>query len=223
MAFECHLCTGFIALTFSILLNHLNRVHGNKPNFHVVCGFRDCFKTCNTFEGYRSHLRRNHNDILANAENVTSFDGREERAGEPGHNQDNPDRNDDNAGGLGAEPHGQLPNVVQPHLDLPDPRQRKTESASFILRMKEIHSLTQKAVDSIVSDSSNLIRYVVEHLCSATNNCLRAAGIDLTTVPNLEQVFYQDSPIANPFRGLMTHIEQNEAFKDLFGLVASFY
>ena len=90
------MCTGFVAVTFSILLNHYSRVHANKPNFYVVCTCGGCRKTSKTFEGYRSHLRRKHKDILVDAIHVKSFDQRRKRA----HDLDNDLLNDDNAGDL---------------------------------------------------------------------------------------------------------------------------
>ncbi len=215
------MCTGFVAITFSILLNHFSRVHANKPNFHVVCVFGGCRKTSKTFEGYRSHLRRNYNDILENATNITNFDQRRKRAhadvdndptngGKDGDLEQNRPFNDDLNPPLEEDPN------LQEHE-----YERRRESASYILRMKEINRLTQKTVNDIVVTTSTLVRNTIEQLRTTTYNCLRAVGLDFTTIPNLEQVFNEDSPLANPFENLMTQIEQTAAFKELFGLVVS--
>ena len=53
-----------IFLTLALHRNHLERYHKNEENFHVVCQAPGCSKSYEDFEGYKSHLRRKHRDIL---------------------------------------------------------------------------------------------------------------------------------------------------------------
>jgi hypothetical protein len=71
-------------------------------------------------------------------------------------------------------------------------------NAKFILKTKENNLLTQKCVDNIVEDSTELVRGTVKALKSGLQNCLDNAGLNFDAVPGLSQLFEEENPISNP-------------------------
>jgi hypothetical protein len=63
MALACSMCVSFF-LTLSLLKNHLDRYHKDDENFQVACQAPGCTKRYDDFEGYKTHLRRKHHDIM---------------------------------------------------------------------------------------------------------------------------------------------------------------
>ena len=99
-------------------------------------------------------------------------------------------------------------------------RQFKKQNAQFLLKTKEIHNLTQKATDSLVSDTTYVVRNAIELLRTGVANTLENAGTQLNAVPGLEDLL-KDSPANNPFSGLQGKRQQTNYYLDNFGLVVS--
>lgn len=94
-------------------------------------------------------------------------------------------------------------------------------NAKFILKTKETNMLTQKCLDNIVEDSTELVRGTVKALKSGLQSCLNNAGLNFDAVPGLSQLFEEENPISNPFEHVSTQYKQNAYFKSHFGLVVS--
>ncbi len=97
----------------------------------------------------------------------------------------------------------------------------RNRNAQFILKTKETNMLTQKCVDNIVEDSTQLVRGTVKAIKSGLQNCLENAGINLGAVPGLNELFEEENPISNPFEHVSTKYKQNAYFEEHFGLVVS--
>ena len=89
---------------------------------------------------------------------------------------------------------------------------QKQSSALFILKMKEIHRLSQVAVDGIVEGSRDVFNHAVGRLYAGVRSKLAALGIDEMTV---EDVF----SLNDPFKGLETQHLQEKCFKEDLDLV----
>lgn len=96
-------------------------------------------------------------------------------------------------------------------------------NAQFILKTKETNLLTQKCVDNIIEDSTELVRGTVKTIKSGLQNCLNDAGINFNAVSGLNELFAEENPISNPFEHVSTKYKQNDYFRKEFGLVVSFY
>ena len=160
-------------------------------------------------------------DVFENSVNITSYDGTLGEECEQNHplQIDEPaldrlqDDYDDQGEPEAAEDAGDLyERLVE---------DQRESSARYILRMKEINSLTEKAVDDVVSSTSDIIQVVVDNLRNGIYNRLDSAGIDMDAVPGLSDLFKDDNPISNPFAGLTSKSGQVKAFKELFDLVVS--
>ncbi|XP_028418189.1 uncharacterized protein LOC114543395 [Dendronephthya gigantea] len=60
---ECRLCNCFQAISLRTLLNHYNKVHGNEPNFQVVCGIENCPATFTKYNSLYKHITRSHKEV----------------------------------------------------------------------------------------------------------------------------------------------------------------
>jgi hypothetical protein len=108
--------------------------------------------------------------------------------------------------------------------EVTDPRDDfKKQNALFLLKTKEIHNLTRIATDSVVSDTTYIVRNSIELLKMGVANRLDSAGIRFDAVPGLEDLFKDDSPVNNPFSGLQGKRKQTNYYRENFGLVVSVY
>ena len=98
---------------------------------------------------------------------------------------------------------------------------RRNQNAQFILKTKETNLLTQKCLDNIVDDSTELVRGTVKAIKSGLHDCLENAGINFNAIPGLNDLFAEENPISNPFQHVSTKYKQNAYFKEHFGLVVS--
>jgi len=212
MAFSCEMCqrgrVPFLALTLALILNHYCRVHRHDPDFYVTCQVKQCCATYKKFEGYKSHLRRHHKgyDLRAIEENAENDQMDEDSSV---HSADENENTDDNQ--LYDRPADQ-------HDGLPE---QNEENALFVLKTKEIYSLTQKATDSIISDTTYIVKNTINLLRMGVANRLDSAGIQFCAVPGLQELFEDDNPLSKPFHGLIGKTQQARYFKEHFGLVVS--
>ena len=98
---------------------------------------------------------------------------------------------------------------------------------AYLLGTKEEHKLTQKTVDTVVSNTTTIVQNSIELLRNKLWSRLDSAGVDFRAVPGLHEFFEElcteDSVINNPFLGMETKSQQNAAFKELFDLVVSYF
>lgn len=91
-------------------------------------------------------------------------------------------------------------------------------SALFLLKMKDQHKISQRAVDDIVYHSRNLVDDVTTRIKIGIESKLASAGINLADLPDLEDIFTQ---LHDPFDGIDTNFKQENYFKESLGLVVS--
>lgn len=75
----------------------------------------------------------------------------------------------------------------------------KWMSALFLLKTKEVHKVTQKALDGVIQDMSSFIKLITDSMEHDIRQCLDQNNITLDT--NLSNVFLQYSTL-DPFQGL---------------------
>jgi hypothetical protein len=157
---------------------------------------------------YKSHLRRKHSDI-----NLTSHIPEDvviEAENQPMQNCRN--ENDEEMG---------LYEVNDTYEEEEAAKAWKHRNAQFILKTKETNLLTQKCVNNIVDDATELVRGTVQTIKSGLHDCLENAGINFDAIPGLSDLFAEENPISNPFQHVSTKYKQNAYFKEHFGLVVS--
>lgn len=206
MAYTCNMCAGALMVSFALLLNHLQRVHAQDPNFHVACGIDGCGCTYKTFYGYRSHVQRKHRAFYENSRKIRDGGTQSEQENEANEPRNCPNETD-------AEWHEEDDEVI------PDPIKRNN-AALYVLRVKETYNLTQKAVNDVINNTTYLVREAVTNVCGAiTKELKKITGTDFSA--QISVLSDESSSVANPFRGMETITAQTATFKELFGLVVS--
>jgi len=104
-------------------------------------------------------------------------------------------------------------------VDPPGDQLRST-SAAYLLRIKEIHNLSQTAVDDIVQSANTLVSTAVKSVCvniaSQLQNIVQQEDDVLQNI-TWQTLFEQNSREASPFKDLETENRQRRAFKEMFG------
>ena len=210
MGFSCNMCNAVLE-NFSQLISHYKRVHREDPNFFVICRIDGCGQTYKTFYGYRSHINRRHKAILQVARDIQQpqdlvqnihMESAEEEAGDV----------------MAGEPLSD-----EDEVDAPGDQLRST-SAAYLLRIKEMHNLSQTAVDDIVQSTNTLVSTAVKSVCvNIANQLQNIVHEDDDVLQNItwQTLLEQNSQEASPFKDLETENRQRQAYKELFGLVVS--
>ena len=102
--------------------------------------------------------------------------------------------------------------------------QLRNTIAAYLLRIKETHNLSQKALDDIVQSTSSLVSTAVKSVCiNIADKLLNMEEEENHVIQNItwQTLFEENSEKASPFQNLETENRQKRAFKEIFGLVAS--
>lgn len=202
--YRCSICLEFVADSIQILIKHIGRIHSNEPNFHVVCGIDSCAKTDKNFLSFRNHLIRKHNVVrINNKERTQPLNCEDDGFG---------DFNGEN----GEQDHGEEEfNLEREETNL------SRANALCLLKFKEKACVPQTVVNSFVNNATQIAQASVDLLRSGVSNCLLKAGINIETIPGLNDLFEQDNRISNPFRGIDKEPLQYKYYKEEFSLVVS--
>ncbi len=141
MVYTCQMCSGnrvpFVALDIATIFNHYGRYHRHDANFFVRCNVRGCGSSYRKREGFRSHIRRHHKNVIIPSDFADGIVNREEW------------RDEQLIQGIN-EP----PNV--PELDF------QKQNALFLLKMKEVYQFTEIATTTLLSDTTSLVQSSVK-------------------------------------------------------------
>ena len=94
-------------------------------------------------------------------------------------------------------------------------------NARFLLETKEMHKLSQKAVDTIVRNTTSIVQNSLELV-----KCRLLSLLENDDMPDvcelLENVFMEENVVTNPFLGMESKWQQDNFFRDVMGVVVSF-
>ncbi len=189
------------AILYSIILfvlSYIGSVHSYDPNFCVTCGIENCTRTYTKYDSFRKHIQRSHPNATA--------DGTENNADDETMDNNTSEQS--------------LPDYVcdeDPEDPMIDPMKA---SALFLLKAKEVHKVSQIALDEMTSDFIEICKNGVENLQAKVDHCLRSNGIEPSSIPDLPKVF-TDSCLSDPFCGLNSAYRQEQYFVDHLQLVVS--
>ena len=200
--FRCSVCLEFVSESIQTLVKHIGRIHRNEPNFHVVCGIDGCAKTFKNFLSFKNHLIRKHNIVAKNDKNVNIIEDRDNDNGINGVIDDVPQH--ENAFDLNNE-----------GINL------SRANALCVLKFKEKGRVPQTVVDSFVENATQVTQTSIDLLKAGVTNCLHKAGINVDTLPELQDLFDENNPISNPFNGIDKESLQYKYYKEKFNLVVS--
>lgn len=211
---DCSMCSDFSAPTFQLLLHHINRVHGNSPDFNMVCGIeldgdrRRCETTFTNFHAYKRHIRKKHR--LRAFDDVTSSEVEDssETMVVPTATLDS-ELNDDAA----DDENGESTLGTEQNCDF------DKETAIWILKLKEGRKLTQSAMEEILSDVTELCTDMVTRLGHDVCKILESAGVNMRDIPELDVLLSDESPYAAPFCNLKSQFLQHSYYRNHLNFV----
>ena len=191
----------------------MGRCHSCEPNFHVLCGINACARTYTNCVSFRNHITRKHADILL-AESLTDCRIVEN----VGNHMDETD-----CGSCMSEDHDADTVDEEPRqFDLQKtPEEVQRNAALYLLKLKDKDRVPQTVINSIVENTTDIVRTNMEVLKFGLAARLDTAGIDFNAVPGIAELFHEDSITMNPFSGLTNKNQQHQYYKNNLNLVVS--
>ena len=90
------------------------------------------------------------------------------------------------------------------------------------MKLKEERKLTQKAVDEILSDVTELCTDIVSDLRECITTELQSHDMSIDDLPRLKDIFDESFCYSRPFKGLETAYLQLSFYKDHFQMIVSY-
>ena len=100
------------------------------------------------------------------------------------------------------------------HASEPTFMNLQKSSALMLLKLKEVHKLTQVTVQGIINDVTDLCRNRLSAIHSAVNLAITNAGISPNDIVGLNDIFDSVNNFGQPFFGLQTHSISNSNFTE---------
>lgn len=158
----CRVCSTFASPSFASVVRHIGNIHANDERLELVCPVPQCERQrpYRNFESFRSHVYRKHKDVLKKKVNMLS--------GVSSKHDSSSSITEDRGGvkDVGGD--------IVPVNDQPDgsaecsvtrPGSIQSTAARFLLRTKEERRVSQRAVDGIVQDLTELWDEAFEQVC----------------------------------------------------------
>lgn len=211
---SCQICC-ILSPSLKAHISHLRLVHSDDDRFSLTCGIQECDKQFTSFSGYNSHVYRVHRSSLGlNTINT---------ADQESHSEDNLIQYDDLADDDFSFPNepsendGGIQHDVWRLLGV-DEGLRRTEAATFLLKLKEVCHVSERTVDEVISGYQHLSTHSLRFVKASVREALGKAGICFSDVNGLEEAF---SSIPNLFESLETTYKQEKYFKEHFNFLVS--
>ena len=199
MVVHCWLCYKVAAPTLKGIVKHMGNIHSHESNFFVKCGINSCTRSYTKFYSFKKHLYRKHRRELGCSALSRSIEPRIEDE-EIYHYNDY-----DNE-------------TVSPESECETTEyHNKTAAALFLLKTKEIHKVSQTALDGIIQDISSFIEVITKSMERDIRHCLENNS-SISVDSSLSDVFLKYTSL-NPFQGLHSKYLQEKYYHDFFGLL----
>ena len=90
-----------------------------------------------------------------------------------------------------------------------------------VLKFNEKGRVPQTVVGSFVENATQVTQTSIDLLKAGVTNCLQKAGVNVETLPGLQDLFDESNPIFHPFDGIDKESLQYKYYKEKFNLVVS--
>ena len=200
--YDCPLCN-FASPTRNQWISHLRSVH-NDDNFNVVCGISDCKATYTKCASFVSHVYQKHREALSVSGDVRNFT----------FTSDVPD-----AQSSSYEPNDlQIDQPVARSVDMEhtisqilgtDTLLQKEKAALYILNLKEVHGLSETAVQHVIRETKLVLSHTILRIKAGVSEHLSRHGVEVPD--SLQQMFLN---VNDPFEGLHTIYLQEKFYRE---------
>ena len=195
MAFPCPYCAeAYAAPSEELLMTHIRLVHTNDPNFLIQCLLNGCERTFENFRMYQNH-RLTHRREVPTVSPATETEDM-----------------DDSVGSSGLE---------APSLPQVSTTDMQYFVARWILKTRELRSLTRTAMQGVIQDVSDLVSFVTQTLESQMHAVLQSNRIEPESICGLDDIFA--GPVTKPFEGLTSFYQQLHYCRNTLKLIVSLY
>ena len=182
--FSCPYCPAdYSAPSETLLLTHIRITHSNEPNFSIQCSTSGCARTFTNFRTYQNHRLTHRNQVPCCL--LTDDEVHEDELG---------------LGSYDVHAYSLADTISPTTTDM------QSFAAKWILKTRETRSLTRTAMQGVIEDVGDLVRFVTHTLASQTNAALRTQGIEPNSISGLDEVF--SGPTTKPFEGLTSFHQQ---------------
>ena len=134
----------------SLLLTHIRLEHADQPNFQIQCNLQGCKQTFKKFTVYRNHIYQYHDADQIEEANFSLSQADDEQS-------ENEIESDFSSGRWGeSSANSNIPAAetsISPHLHA---HQLQKASVKWLLKISEIHKISQVAMNSITADVQSL-------------------------------------------------------------------
>ena len=220
MFHPCSLCRSYFR-DVPTWFSHIRLVHGNDPDFSMQCGIDGCSKVFKTFSGLNTHVYRHHRDIICK-DPVNVPPNIDTVASETPDNDGNCANHHPNIGDDVDESRAHVMETsMEAHIAqllAEDEEEQKKAAALFLLEMREKFSISQVAINGIVTGCEKLFHHVKERIEAGVMHHLSNSGVDTEMLPDVK-AFFND--LQSPFIGLGSDFLQHKYYRDQFGLIVS--
>ena len=202
MVIVCWICYNFAGTSLKRVIRHISSVHSHDANFRVLCGINCCPRVYTKFSSFKKHLYRHHKAELHDASFLRDTTG----VGNSEYDvpvEDIP------------EEHFLVDNEVDAAVVLSE----KKVGALFLLKMKEVHKMSQTALCGLISDVNDLIQYKVKSVETEVLSYLASVGVSSDHCTELRQLFQRAE--YTPFTVLGTKYLQEKYYREHLGLLVS--
>lgn len=186
--FSCYKveCSHLSFPTFKRYLNHIRNSHSFEPNFKIACTVEGCFQTFTVFTSFTSHLYRKHQGHIR----LTSDDcGQDESTS------------------LVVDEHQEDIS----HEDDSRLEEKSTRSLFLsVVKMQEIHMLTDSATSDILNYVKDVVDQKVNHFKERVQRCLKVEGMAVDEVEGSEEALDKPTPFDSAFERLQTVRQRTE-------------
>ena len=206
MVVYCWICYNFAGRTLKGVLRHMRSVHSHESNFHLVCGINSCPRTYTKFPSFKKHLYRHHRCQLDSSRVtiLTPTTDLKETESEVQMEQllfDNEEGHDNE----------------ENHDFVTDPELEKKTFGLFLLKMKEVHKVSQNALITMVDDVNDLIQDKIKTLEIDVMSTLASFGVGSVCCNELKKLF--STAQCTPFSSLNTTYLQEKYYREYLGLL----
>ena len=202
--YDCSMCN-FSAPGRKLWLSHLRGVHSEDEDFHVVCKIDGCTTEYTKCSSLVSHVYRKHRDVLAESNSLANDD------------TDSVEKSyDGNECFSDTMPNIELEHTIS-HLLGTDEELQKEKAALYILNLKEIHGLSESAVQHVVGETQAVFSHTFKRMKAGVGEHLSRSGIDVPQ--SLSEMF---ASVMDPFQGLSTTHLQEKYYREHFKCIVSY-
>lgn len=94
------------------------------------------------------------------------------------------------------------------------------QRALFLLKSREVHKISQMALNDIIADFTLMTKAVLEDVQRRVQSALVANSISPSDIIGLNDIF-EDAELKDPFHSLLTEHLQTKYYREHMGLVVS--